>query len=168
MKKIFLTIIIIFNLILPIQASQNMMLKAGISLTSQVPNELYGLWEVKSIMTYTNNPEMFNKISVDYWNISKSNDVITLSNPFSGAITSVTVEDVHDNEMKFKYITKNKKATMTEMPTIILNGEKFHGTDKIILEKYENDKKISEDIVIYKISATKIKKENINDILKYK
>ena len=103
MKKIFLTIIIIFNLILPIQASQNMILKAGISLTYQVPNELYGLWEVKSIMTYTNNPEMFNKISVDYWNISKSNDVITLSNPFSGAITSVTVEDIHDNEMKFKW-----------------------------------------------------------------
>ena len=57
---------------------------------------------------------------------------------------------------------------MTETPIIILNDEKFHGTDKIVLEKYKDNKKISEDIVIYKISANKVTKEKINNVLKYK
>ena len=45
---------------------------------------------------------------------------------------------------------------MTETPTLTLNGENFSGTDKIVIEKFKNGEKISEDVVIYKITAKKL------------
>ena len=45
---------------------------------------------------------------------------------------------------------------MTETPTLTLNGENFYGTDKIVIEKFKDGKKISTDIVVYKIQAHKI------------
>ena len=45
---------------------------------------------------------------------------------------------------------------MTETPTLTLNGENFYGTDKIVIEKYKNGKKISTDIVVYNIKAKKL------------
>ena len=99
---------------------------------------------------------LFTEKSTDYWNLSKEDDVITLSNPVSGAIASVTVEEVKNNQITFTRRKTDRNENVTETPTLTLNGENFSGTDKIVIEKYQYGEKISEDIVIYKITAKKI------------
>lgn len=145
--------------------AEDLVLQAGVSLSDQVPKALFGTWKITSKMTYSNNPDMFNEKSIDFWNLSKSGDVITLTNPISGAQASVTVEDVNGNQVKFTHVTKNKTAKMTETPTLRLNGENFSGTDKIIVEKYKDGKIISKDTVIYSIIAEKISGESASTIL---
>lgn len=157
MKRI---IVLIFILILWIPCANDisdaMTLKTGISLSDKVPKGFFGSWKITSVMTYSNNPKIFNEVTTDYWNLSKTGDVITLSNPVSGAEASVTVEEVQGNKIKFTHVTEGKAAKMTETPTLTLNGENFSGTDRIVIEKYKYGKKISEDIVEYKITAEKM------------
>lgn len=99
---------------------------------------------------------MFNEVTTDFWNLSKVGDVITLTNPVSGAEASVTVEDVKGNQIKFTHVTQNKNAKDRVSLTLTLNGENFYGTDKIVIEKYKYGEKVSSDVVIYKIKAQKI------------
>lgn len=156
MKKIivFLTLFIMFlGGILPANPTT---LKAGISLSDSVPEGFFGSWKITSVMIDSTNPKMFNETSKDFWNLSKSYDVITLSNPFSGAEASVTVEDVKNNQIKFSHVSKSKDAKMIETPTITLDGKSFYGTDEIIVEKYKNGTLVSKDMVTYKITAEKV------------
>lgn len=138
------------------QNNANILLQAGVSLSDRVPTGFFGTWQIKSTINYTNNKEMFNEVTTDFWNLSKVGDVITLTNPISGAEASVTVEDVKGNQIKFTHTTESKNAKMVETPTLTLNGENFYGTDKIVIEKYKYGKKISTDIVVYDIKAKKI------------
>ncbi len=158
MKKIILTILLIILFWIPAKEvnAEGMVLKAGVSLSDQVPKGFFGSWKITSVMTYSNNPKIFNETTVDYWNLSKIGDVITLSNPVSGAEASVTVEDVKGNQIKFTHVTKGRNGKMTETPTLTLNGENFYGTDKIVVEKYKYGELISSDTVIYKIKAEKL------------
>lgn len=158
MKKIILTILLIILFWIPAKEvnAEGMVLKAGVSLSDQVPKGFFGSWKITSVMIYSNNPKIFNETTVDYWNLSKIGDVITLSNPVSGAEASVTVEDVKGNQIKFTHVTKGRNGKMTETPTLTLNGENFYGTDKIVVEKYKYGELISSDTVIYKIKAEKL------------
>ena len=168
MKKI-LTITTIFvlttcNLLFATQ-SQSMTLKTGISLSDQVPKGLFGHWEVTSTIKSSNNPSIFNETSKDFWNLSKIGDVITLSNPISGAEASVTLKEVDGNTITFTHVIEGKSAKMIETPTLRLEGEFFSGTDKIVLERYKYGKKISQDEVIYNITAKKISGSSALSIL---
>ncbi len=166
MKILLKKLLILLTLmVLTCSTVESMTLKAGVSLSNQVPKGFFGSWQIKSTMTYSNNKEIFNEESTDYWNLSKVGDVITLSNPLSGAEASVTVEEVKGNQIKFTHITEGKNAKMIETPTLTLNGENFSGTDKIVLEKYKYGEKISTDVVIYKINAKKLSGSSIDSIL---
>ena len=160
MKKLFFILTFLIIGISQITQVQGMTLKAGISLSDQVPKGFFGSWKITSVMEYSNNPSVFNEISTDYWNLSKSGDVITLANPNSGAQASVTIKDVDDNKITFTHVINGKNAKMTETPTLTLDGENFSGTDKIVLERYKYGKKTGEDVVIYKITAQKISGES--------
>ena len=165
MKKFWVICFILFLFVQPLPSfSEGMVLKGGVALSNQVPKGFFGTWKIKSVMTYSNNKKIFNEETIDYWNLSKSGDVITLSNPVSGAEASVTVEEVQGNQIKFRHITESKNAKMTETPTLTLSGENFHGTDKIVIDKFKNGEKISTDIVIYSISAQKITGSDIVDL----
>lgn len=157
MKKLLylLLILLIFSPATEVKA-ENLTLQAGVSMSDRVPKGFFGTWEIFSTISYTNNKKIFNETTTDYWNLSKTGDVITLTNPVSGAEASVTVEDVKGNQIKFTHVTKHNNAKMTETPTLTLNGENFYGTDKIVIEKYKNGKKISTDIVVYNIKAKKL------------
>ena len=151
----YTSLILILGIWFPLR-SESMTLKTGISLSDQVPKGFFGHWEVLSVMNTSNNPNIFNETSKDFWNLSKIGDVITLSNPISGAEASVTIEEVNGNEITFTHVIEGKNAKMIETPTLKLEGENFSGTDKIVLERYKYGKKISQDVVIYKITAKKI------------
>lgn len=161
MKNI-LSIFLIFFMVSPaqyvfaVENGSNMVLQAGVSLSDRVPEGFFGTWRIRSTISYTNNKDIFNEITTDFWNLSKVGDVITLTNPVSGAEASVTVEDVKGNQIKFTHTIKSKNAKMIETPTLTLNGENFYGTDKIVIEKYKYGEKVSTDIVVYNIKAQKI------------
>ena len=136
--------------------SDTTVIKGGVSLSNQVPKDFFETWKVTSVQTYTNNPSLFTGKSVDYWNLSKENDVITLSNPVSGAEASVTLEEVEGNRIKFLRKQDKNDEKVRETPILTLDGENFYGTDKIVIEKYKYGEKVSSDVVIYKIKAQKI------------
>lgn len=157
MKHFILILIIITINLMPQKVfADSIVLQAGVSMSDRIPKGFFGTWKIQSTIKESSNSKMFNNITTDFWNLSKAGDVITLTNPISGAEASLTIQDVKNNQIKFTHISENKNAKMTETPTLTLNGENFFGTDRIVVEKFVNGKKISEDYVIYDIKAQKI------------
>lgn len=157
MKHFILILIIITINLMPQKVfADSIVLQAGVSMSDRIPQGFFGTWKIQSTIKESSNSKMFNNITTDFWNLSKTGDVITLTNPISGAEASLTIQDVKNNQIKFTHISENKNAKMTETPTLTLNGENFFGTDRIVVEKFVNGKKISEDYVIYDIKAQKI------------
>lgn len=133
MKKILL---IIFSIILTVSAvcAADMVLKTGVSI-DKVPKELFGTWRVSSKITSTNSDGLFKPKSIDLWNLSRVDDVITLDNPFSGANASIVISNVDGNAIKFKRTGKydnNKKLTDTVQ--LVLKKDQFKGVNNIKLD----------------------------------
>ena len=156
----------VFALILPAKTvlAEGTVIKGGISLSNQVPKGFFGTWKVTSVQIYTNNPSLFTGKSIDYWNLSKENDVITLSNPVSGAEASVTLEEVEGNTIKFVRKQDKNDEKVRETPILTLDGENFYGTDKIVIEKYKYGEHIRTDIVEYRITAQRVSGSSAGEI----
>ena len=131
-------------------------IKGSVSMSSRVPSGFFGSWKVVSVRSKTNNPQMFAPYSVDVWNLVKVNDVITLSNPVSGARASISVNNVNGNTVKFEKVSYDINEKSIETPVLTLEGDNFYGTDKIVVSTYKNDELIKEDFVEYKVKAYKI------------
>lgn len=164
MKKIFVIFIFIINLVIAPVFAEGMVIQGGVSLSNQVPKGFFGSWRVVSVQSYTNNQKIFTGTSSDYWNLSKTDDVITLTNPVSGAQASVTVEEVNGNQIKFVRKSSSKSEKVVETPTLTLDGENFYGTDRIVIEKFKYGELVRTDIVEYKIKGTKISGSSARDI----
>ena len=163
MKKLLISAIVFLTLFFFFFSET--VIKGGVALSDRVPKGFFGTWKVTSVQTYTNNPMLFTEKSTDYWNLSKEDDVITLSNPVSGAIASVTVEEVKNNQITFTRRKTDRNENVTETPTLTLNGENFSGTDRIVIEKYKYGRLVSTDIVEYRIKAVKVSGDGANKIL---
>ena len=123
-----------------------------------VINEFMGAWEVTSIQTYSSDEEYKTSINIDFWTLEKNDNTITLKNPLSNAIASITIDEVVDKTLKFKKISNENLEKVTEMPTITLNGNTFVGHDTIIIEKYDKDGNVSnKSKVEFKLYGVKIK-----------
>ena len=163
MKRLIVSILMIISFCMPVFSET--VIRGGVELSDMVPKGFFGTWKVTSVQTYTNNPLLFTERSTDYWNLSKEDDVITLSNPVSGAVASVTVKDVKNNQITFTRRKKDRNENVTETPTLTLNGENFSGTDRIVIEKYKYGELVSTDIVEYKIDAVKVSGDGAGKIL---
>lgn len=140
-------------------------IQGGVSMTDRVPEGFFGSWKVVSIMSKTNIPEEFAQQSVDIWNLSKTNDVITLSNPVSGAHASIAVNDVKGDTVKFQKITYNKNEETIETPVLTLEGnDNFYGIDRIEINTYSKKQIVKTDFIEYKVRAVKISGDTIPDI----
>lgn len=123
-----------------------------------VINEFMGAWEVTSMQTYSSDEEYKTSINIDFWTLEKNDNTITLKNPLSNAIASITIDEVVDKTLKFKKISNENLEKVTEMPTITLNGNTFVGYDTIIIEKYDKDGNLSnKSKVEFKLYGVKIK-----------
>ena len=153
MKNLILIISLIFFSANPIFAK---VISGGISLTDKLPTEIFGSWKVSAIQTYTNNSNKYRYLpSIEYWNIYKNNNVLTLENPQSGARASVTVKEVVNNTVSFTRESKKVDSEITETPTITIIGENFFGTDKMVIKNYKNGELISTDVVEFTIRGQK-------------
>lgn len=101
---------------------------------TKVPDMMFGLWRVKSVQIETDSPAVFKEKGIDLWNISKINDVIYLSNPFSGASAQVNINSANQNKITFTKSGKYDGKMLDDKVTITIIGEKFTGTDELELK----------------------------------
>jgi hypothetical protein len=113
--------------------SDGTVLSAGISINSQVPVEFMGTWRVASKLTETDSPENFKDVGIVLWNLSRTNDVITLYSPFTGARASVKVEYVKGNTVKFIKEGNYEDKRLVDTVEITLDGDTFSGKNYLTL-----------------------------------
>ena len=131
-----------------------------------VPPEFFGSWEVTSIFLDTTDPFLQVPISKDTWNLSRKGDVITLSNLESGAVASVTLDEVDGQSIKFTRRGEYKNQVELETPELTLDGENFTGIDTIIIKKYKYGQLVKEDMVRYKIIGQKVSGPKTEELLR--
>ena len=133
MKKFLL---VIFSLIILPVSAQEMLLKAGVSV-DDVPKALYGSWRVNAKLDDTNSRTTFKPQSIDFWNLSRIGNKITLDNPFSGANAEISVSTVEGNLVVFsKKLPYDNNKVLTDTVTIRLNDNTFSGINSLTLESY--------------------------------
>ncbi len=158
MRKILIALILLFT----INCAQAEVLRAGVS-RDEIPKEFFGTWHVTSKLVETNNPELFNTISVDIWTLGGYGNTLILENIHSGASSSIQVEsqkNLDGRTLKFQRVKSDMrgdlKIVQKESPEFKLNGNIFVGYDTYIIERYLNNKLIQKDVVKYKVVGQKI------------
>lgn len=143
-------------------ASETYTLKTGISI-DKVPKEFYGTWRVSSNLTSTNSPQVFKKNSIDLWNLSKSGNVITLDNPFSGAKSSILLEEVNNNLIRFTKTGDYDNKKLTDTVEIRLDKETFSGVNylKLITISEVDGHVIKSENATYRLDGEKISGQSI-------
>lgn len=131
-------------------------LSAGISLNEQIPVDLMGTWRVASVLKETDSPTNFKKMGVDIWNLSKIGNVITLSNPFTGATASIEVTYVKNNNIKFSKRGTYDRQNLEDIVELTLTGDKFLGINRLKLETVENGTIMKSKSAIYVLRGEKI------------
>lgn len=131
-------------------------LEGNVVLNKDLPEEIYGTWAVKSTIIETNNPHLFNRKSLDLWVFGRIGEFITLSNPLTGATSSIIVNKVVGKKAKFVRRKIGKYYTETETPEIIIEENSFSGTDTIIFEHFRKGEIYKTDVVKYKLEGLKL------------
>ena len=162
-KKIILSLIFFCT-----NSSYCQVLTGNISLIENIPQELYGSWEVFSYQTYSNNIFRIVPPGIDYWNLYRNNNVLTLENPQTNARASVSINEVNNNTIKFTRHTKTAEEEAIETPSITLDGENFWGTDKLVTKHFKNGILIRTDVVELNIIGKKLAGPPANKLLSFK
>lgn len=138
-------------------------LKAGVSI-DKVPNTLYGSWRVAAKVSKQSGSINFKPQTEDFWNLSRTGDVIKLSNPFTGAEASVKVDYVEGNLIRFTKTGKyDTNKVLTDTVDLKLSGDSFTGVNSLVLETYSqiDGKLVKTDTAMYILKGEKISGESI-------
>ena len=129
----------------------------------KVPDTFFGSWRVSSVRVETDSPISFKEKGIDLWNLSMENGVINLSNPFSGAVAEIKVEDASSNSVTFTKVGKYDNKMLTDKVTITINGDDFSGTDELKLDTISDvDGSIRKtETAIYSIKGEKIAGQSV-------
>lgn len=93
-----------------------------------LPPDMYGQWSVRANLTQTNAPHLFAPFIQEIWELSQSGEVVTISNPASGATASISVEAVHGNTATFHHIVQEGRDQLfIETPTVSVQGDRLSG-----------------------------------------
>ena len=135
--------------------SENTVLKGSVMI---IPNSFYGVWRVVSKRVDTDSPYTFKENNVDLWNLSKRGNVITLSNPFTGATAEINVNNSTGNDITFIKKGKYDNKYLTDTVELKLEGNKFEGYDTLQLDTFSdvNGKIIKTETAKYSIKGEKI------------
>lgn len=137
MKKLF---VILFMVFLSFCANAQT-LKGGV-YEEYIPNGFFGSWGVITKLQSTNSPNLFNYQSKDIWTLSGYNNILILDNFKTGATSKIEIKEKSiPDTLKFDRKIKKDKTIRREIVEFKLNGNKFSGTYKYIIEKY-NEKNI--------------------------
>lgn len=139
------------------------LLKGGVS-EEYIPQGFFGSWGVISKLDSSNNPTLFNYQSRDIWTLSGHDNILILQNLESGARSEITLKDKSKDNRTLKFerekVVENKDSTKIiyrEIVQFMLLGNNFSGTDKFIVEKYdEHNTLIKKDEAKYVVEGVKI------------
>lgn len=137
-------------------------LTAGISV-NDVPKALFGSWRVVAKLEDTNSYGTFKPQSIDFWNLSRVGDKITLSNPFTGANAEVSLRTVEGNLVVFSKKAPYDNKILTDTITLRLSDNNFSGINTLSLESYSLvDKHLMKtETARYVIKGEKISGESV-------
>lgn len=162
--KIF-TVILIISVILCgsaycVQQESTPLLKGSVVA---VPSAMYGAWRVSSKRIDTDSPITFKEKSLDLWNLSLENDVINLSNPFSGASANVEINSVNGNTVKFTKSGRSGNKNLTDTVEITIEDECFTGRDYLRLDTISevNGRIMKTETAVYSLTGEKIAGKSI-------
>lgn len=143
--------------------ADNIVLKTGISLDEMVPDVFFGAWRIKSKLLETNSDGYFKKDSVDLWNISKHNGVITLDNPFSGARASISIKEVSGNKVVFEKNDSYNNQKLLDVVELYIDKNSFYGYNYLKLTTVSDiDGRILESKTAkYSLNGDKISGDNV-------
>ena len=156
------SLIVIFLLFVGISVGAET-LKAGVSI-DKVPQSFYGSWRVVAKVSKQSGSINFKPQTVDFWNLSRTGDVIKLSNPFTGAEASVKVDYVEGNLIRFTKTGKyDTNKILTDTVDLKLSGDTFTGVNSLVLETYSqiDGTLVKTDTAIYVLNGEKISGESI-------
>jgi hypothetical protein len=159
MKKIF-TLFVFFIFAQSVQAT---VIEAGVSI-EHVPKALFGSWRVNAKLDKTNSPASFRPQSIDFWNLSRIDNTITLENPFSGANAEISVQTVEGNLIVFsKKLPYQGNKVLTDTVTLRIDENKFSGINTLKLESFSliDNHLIKSETATYHITGEKISGENV-------
>ena len=143
-------------------AADNVKLSAGISI-DDVPKALYGNWRVVAKLKETDSYGTFKPQSVDMWTLSRIGDQITLSNPFSGANATISLQTVEGNLVIFSKKTPYGDKMLSDTISIRLDNNAFSGINTLCLEVFSQVDKHSlrKENATYIIKGEKISGDSI-------
>ena len=164
MKKLFILICVFiitisFNFVL---AEEGYTLSAGVAV-NEIPKTFFGTWRVTAKLEDSNSYKTFKPKSVDMWNLSRVGDVVTLSNPYTGANAQITIKTVEGNLVIFSKKAPYDNKLLTDTVSIRLDKNTFSGINTLILESYSlvDGHVIKTENARYIINGEKIAGENI-------
>jgi hypothetical protein len=86
----------------------------------EMPEEMFGTWQRTRTMLESTFPGQFEAFETGYWTLSKSDDnVLTISNPETGAKSRVHVESVQGQTVKFEYLSQGPHGTQCHEELIL-------------------------------------------------
>lgn len=160
MKKflIFILIVLTAGCVL----AEEFTLSAGVSI-NDIPKAFFGSWRVTAQLDDTNSRGTFKPTSTDLWNLSRTGDRITLSNPFSGANAEISVKTVEGNLIVFSKKAPYDNKVLTDTVTIRLSDSSFTGINDLTLESYSlvDNHLMKSEHAKYIIKGEKISGESI-------
>lgn len=162
MKNLFLFFTIILLSYNSAFAQEQTLLKGSVE---KVPDTFFGTWRVVSTRVDTDSPISFKEKGVDLWNLSQDKDVITLSNPFSGAVAEIKIEDASHNGVTFVKTGKYDNKFLTDKVNITIEDDKFIGSDELKLDTISDvDGSIRKtETAIYTIKGEKIAGQSVDN-----
>lgn len=131
MKKI----IILFILLFITQIVKAEVFNIGVSI-EDVPEALYGSWRVSAKLDKTNSPRTFKPQTLDFWELSRKENIIKLNNPQSGANAEIYLQTVEDNIIVFSKKLNYDNKLLTDTVTLRLTENTFKGINTIKLETF--------------------------------
>lgn len=165
LKNLFIALILFLSMAIfsmPVCFSQT--LKAGITMEERVPNSFMGTWRVTSKLIDCGNSAIFKLSGVDLWNLSRAGSVINLSNPFTGASASITVNYVDGKTIKFTKQGNYDNKILTDTVELNLSGDRFTGINTLKLDTISDVNKsiIKTETAKYSVYGEKISGMSIN------
>jgi hypothetical protein len=160
MKRFFIIFLLFISSIISVNA---VVLEAGVSI-DEVPKALFGSWSVSAKMEDTNSPATFKAQGLDFWNLSRLGDTLSLDNPNSGANSSVSIKTVEGNLIVFSRKTNfDTNKVLTDTVTIRLGENEFSGINYLTLETFSLvDKHLMKtETARYVIKGEKVSGDNI-------
>ena len=161
MKKIFVLFIL---LLISVSSSfaEDYTLSAGVSV-NEIPKAFFGSWRITSKLDDTNSYGTFKPTGCDMWNLSRTGDIVTLSNPFTGAKAEISVRTVEGNLIVFSKKAPYDNKILTDTVSIRLDKNSFTGINTLSLESFSllDNHLMKTETARYIIKGEKIFGENI-------